>query len=368
MHNVTSCSPRRVMLLGNNEFSQEIGTALQQLGVELMVIEDSLPNSYEPGCDPQKLRLLIEQQHPEIIIPLHVNTASEVLLQVEQEQLIRIVPTARALHLTRSRQSLRRFVTEELELPTSRYSFAKSFNELQMKVSMGIGYPCVIKPNSFLGKTHSMARDSKELKIAWERETSMVYPDPGVVVESMLEVQLRVSLLTLRAQGVSGQIETFFCEPIGHFYQEERYLGSWQPQRLLPHVLQKAHNIAKIVTGALGGMGMFEVDLFIQGDRIWFNQISVFPTEKSLVTLVSQEHHVFELHSRALLGEPIVTTLHRAAASLALFGKESIQPRSETRLHLFHRPLNHCLGVLLATGTNTQEAQQRANLAVSQSQ
>jgi len=350
-----------VWLLG--AAGREMRAAWQQLGVAVLAHSQTLFET------PAELFAIIEKERPDIIVPITANPMiTDWLVAIERSQLARVVPTPQVIRLTHNRSSLREWVTKCLEIPTSRYAFARSFNELQMKIGIGIGYPCLVKPNSFVTKGQFLVTEPQEVKIAWEYAQSKI-PQELVMVESVVDFNLHISLLIVRAREASGTVATYFCEPIGHFHKEQDYLGSWQPQQMATGAWQKAHNIAKKLTDTLGGVGLFEVELFVKGDQVWFSKLSLYPTEKSLLTLVSQTHQVFELHARSILGLPVSPGFQKPSASIVIALHQPVDNVEslvfpETKIFWFDDLTR--LGLALATGRSTQEARQRATLAANQ--
>jgi phosphoribosylglycinamide formyltransferase 2 len=385
-----SSSATRVMLLGCGELGKEVIIALQRLGVEVIGV-DRYANA--PGqqvahrahvidmTDGAALRSLIEQERPHLVVPEIEAIATDTLTQIEAEGLAEVIPTARAAQLTMNREGIRRLVAEELELPTSKYAFADSLNQLKMAIDGGIGYPCLVKPvMSSSGKGQSMIDSPEEVAAAWDYAMSAGRVAGGrVIVESFIDFDFEITLLTVRARSAMGEVETYFCDPIGHVQKQGDYVESWQPQRMTPVALDKAQQIAAAVTGNLGGRGIFGVELFIKGDQVWFSEVSPRPHDTGMVTMASQSQNEFELHARAILGLPVDTRLRNPGASAVIYGgvdhtgiafeglEDALQvPHSEIRL--FGKPesfVKRRMGVALAGGDNTNEARERARKAAS---
>jgi phosphoribosylglycinamide formyltransferase 2 len=383
-------SATRVMLLGSGELGKEVIIALQRLGVEVIAV-DRYANA--PGhqvahrahvinmADGAALRALVEQEKPHIIVPEIEAIATDMLAEIEQAGLAVVIPSARAAQLTMNREGIRRLAAEELELLTSRYAFAESLNELGIWIDKGIGYPCIVKPvMSSSGKGQSTVNGPDELEAAWDAAMSGGRVKRGrVIVEQMIAFDFEITLLTVRARGADGEIETHFCAPIGHVQVQGDYVESWQPQAMTPAALKRAQEMAKAVTDNLGGLGLFGVELFIKGDEVWFSEVSPRPHDTGMVTMCSQRLSEFELHARAILGLPVDVTLREPGASAVIYGGmeemgiafEGIEkalsvPNSEIRL--FGKPESYQrrrMGVALATGGNTREARSRAKLAAS---
>lgn len=380
----------RVMLLGSGELGKEVIIALQRLGVEVIAV-DRYPNA--PGhqvahrahvidmADGAALRALVEQERPHIIVPEIEAIATDVLVQIEQQGLAEVIPTARAAQLTMNREGIRRLAAETLELPTSRYAFAESLNELKMAVDGGIGYPCIVKPvMSSSGKGQSTVNGPEDVASAWDYAMSGGRVNRGrVIVEEMIDFDFEITLLTVRALAEGGATETHFCEPIGHVQVKGDYVESWQPQPMSPQALKRAQQIAKAVTDNLGGRGIFGVELFVKGHQVWFSEVSPRPHDTGMVTMISQAQNEFELHARAILGLPVSTALHALGASAVIYGgmeekgiafegvDEALRvPQSELRL--FGKPesfMRRRMGVALANGATIDEARSRAKLAAS---
>ncbi len=385
-----SPSATRVMLLGAGELGKEVVIALQRLGVEVIAV-DRYANA--PGqqvahrahvinmADAAALRALIEQERPHYVVPEIEAIATDSLVQIEQDGLAQVIPTARAAQLTMNREGIRRLAAETLQIATSPYCFAESLAELQAAIDGRIGYPCIVKPvMSSSGKGQSKVDGPADVKTAWDYAASGGRVDKGkVIVEGFIDFEYEITLLTVRALGASGQVETHFCEPIGHVQVKGDYVESWQPQPMRAAALAQARDIAKRVTDNLGGRGLFGVELFVKGDQVWFSEVSPRPHDTGMVTMCTQAQNEFELHARAILGLPVDTGLRAPGASAVIYGgleAEGIAfegvaaallvPQSELRL--FGKPVSferRRMGVALANGQNTDEARTRAKLAAS---
>jgi phosphoribosylglycinamide formyltransferase 2 len=385
-----SLSATRVMLLGSGELGKEVIIALQRFGVEVIAV-DRYENA--PGhqvahrayvinmADGAALRALIEKEKPHLIVPEIEAIATDMLVQIEKEGGVRVIPTARATQLTMNREGIRRLAAEILWLPTSPYKFADSLDELRAAIDGGIGYPCIVKPvMSSSGKGQSKIDKAEEVQAAWDFAASGSRVNQGrVIVEGFIDFDYEITQLTVRAVGAKGEIETHFCEPIGHVQVNGDYVESWQPMAMTALALQRSRDIAKKVTDDLGGLGIFGVELFVKGDKVWFSEVSPRPHDTGMVTMCTQRLSEFELHARAILGLPVDTTLLKPGASAVIYGQldetgiafegvdEALRvPESEVRL--FGKPESfnkRRMGVALATGKNTDEARQRAKLAAS---
>ena len=385
-----SPSATRVMLLGAGELGKEVIIALQRLGVEVIAV-DRYPNA--PGhavahrahvldmTDGALLRELIALERPHWVVPEIEAIATETLRELEAEGLTKVIPTAEAAWLTMQREGIRRLAAEELGLPTSRYAFADSEAELAAAITGGIGLPCVIKPvMSSSGKGQSVVRTLDEVPAAWAAARTGGRVDRGrVIVEQWIRFDFEITLLTVRAPDVMGQIQTQFCEPIGHRQVDGDYVESWQPQPMSLRALERARQIALQVTDRLGGRGIFGVELFVRGDEVWFSEVSPRPHDTGLVTLASQAQSEFELHARAILGLPVDTRMQRPAASAVIYGGmaavgvafeglEQALAVPESDLRLFGKPNatpKRRMGVALARGDTIEQARERAREAAS---
>ncbi len=388
----TPLSPNatRVMLLGSGELGKEVIIALQRLGVEVIAV-DRYKNA--PGhqvahraytidmTDDKALRDLIALEKPHLIVPEIEALNTNTLADIEAAGIATVIPTVKAVQLTMNREGIRRLAAEELSLPTSPYAFARSEADLQAAIDAGIGYPCFIKPTmSSSGKGQSRITDASEVKTAWDYAATGGRVNLGVViVEGQIDFDYEITLLTVRAKNALGEIETYFCEPIGHVQEKGDYIESWQPQAMNTGALVESKRIAKAVTDSLGGLGLFGVELFIKGDKVWFSEVSPRPHDTGMVTMCSQRFSEFDLHARAILGLPVDVSLREAGASAVIYGQHASQnlifdgvdaalavPNSDIRL--FGKPesfVKRRMGVALATGKDITEARERAKLAAS---
>lgn len=392
MHIGTPLSPSatRIMLLGAGELGKEVIIALQRLGVEVIAVDryDGAPGHQVAHrsqtidmADGNVLARLIDSEKPHLVVPEIEAIATGTLVELEAAGLCRVVPTARAAHLTMNREGIRRLAAEELKLPTSPYAFADSLKELRVAVERegGIGYPCVVKPvMSSSGKGQSKIDSEEDLAGAWHYASTGGRVDKGrVIVEGFIDFDYEITLLTVRALNPEGRVETHFCEPIGHIQVKGDYVESWQPQPMSAAALARAREIAATVTGNLGGQGLFGVELFVKGDAVWFSEVSPRPHDTGMVTMISQRQNEFELHARAILGLPVDTALRNPGASAVIYGgREATGLRYEgvdealrvpgTDLRLFGKPAafqRRRMGVALAEGRDIDEARQRAKAA-----
>lgn len=378
-------SATRVLFLGSGELGKEVVISLQRLGVEVIAVDryDHAPamqvahRSYTIDMsDATALRQLIEEVKPHLIVPEIEAIATEVLLDIEQENIATVIPSAKAVNLTMNREGIRRLAAEELGLPTSIYRFADSLDSFRAACD-DIGYPNFVKPvMSSSGKGQSRVTSFEEVDAAWQYAMQGGRVNQGkVIIESQIDFDFEITLLTLRAKNpATGQIETHFCDAIGHRQDAGDYVESWQPQAMTDTALIESKRIADKVTTALGGCGVFGVELFIKGDQVWFSEVSPRPHDTGLVTLASQFQSEFELHARAILGLPVNTTRHSVAASAVIYaGQESDNltfsqleqalSDGDTDLRLFGKPEGFArrrMGVATARAQNVEDARKKA--------
>ncbi len=377
----TPLSPtaRKVLLLGSGELGKELVIELQRLGVEVIAV-DRYPNAPAMQVahrahvismlDPQALRRVVEQERPDLIVPEVEAIATATLLELEAEG-YRVIPTARAAHLTMNREGIRRLAAEELGLLTSPYRFAADEQEFRAAVAE-LGLPCVVKPvMSSSGKGQSIVRRDDELERAWRYAQEGGRAGGGkVIVEGFVEFDYEITLLTVRA--VDG---THFCAPIGHRQERGDYRESWQPQPMSEAALHEARRIAGAITEALGGYGLFGVECFVKGDTVYFSEVSPRPHDTGMVTLISQDLSEFALHARAILGLPIPNIRQRGPAASAVIlvegesqsvrfaGLDQALAAPDTQLRLFGKPEvkgERRMGVALALGDDLEQAKAKA--------
>ena len=329
----TPLSPHatKVMLLGSGELGKEVLIALQRLGVETIAVDryDHAPGQQVAHhartitmSDPAQLKALIEAERPLMVVPEIEAIATGMLEELEAAGVVRVIPTARAARLTMDREGIRRLAAETLGLPTSPYRFCDSLAELQAAIDDGIGYPCIVKPvMSSSGKGQSKLDGPPDVATAWDFAMAGGRVSHGrVIVEGFIAFDYEITLLTVRALGADGAVQTHFCDPIGHIQVSGDYVESWQPHAMRPAALQRAQEIAKAVTDNLGGQGLFGVELFVKGDDVWFSEVSPRPHDTGMVTLITQWQNEFELHARAILGLPVDTALKSPGASAVIYG------------------------------------------------
>jgi len=378
-----TASARRVMLLGSGELGKEVAIELQRFGCEVIAV-DRYPNAPAMQVahrshvinmlDGQALRRLIEQERPALVVPEIEAIATQTLLEMEQEGYV-VIPTARAARLTMDREGIRRLAAEELGLRTSPYRFAGDEASYRAAVAE-LGLPCVVKPvMSSSGKGQSVVRSAGDVGPAWQFAQSGGRAGGGrVIVEGFVPFDYEITLLTVRHGG-----QTSFCAPIGHLQVDGDYRESWQPQAMPAAALAESQRIADAVTTALGGNGLFGVELFVSGETIWFSEVSPRPHDTGLVTLVSQDLSEFALHARAILGLPIpaIRQLGSAASCALLVDGDSANvsfgnlgealAEPGTALRLFGKPEvrgHRRMGVALALGTDIDAARARARSMV----
>lgn len=375
----------KVLLLGSGELGKEVVISLQRLGVEVHAADryDHAPAMQVAHhahtinmADPNALKQLIAQVQPHLIVPEIEAIATEVLLDIEAQNVATVIPSAKAVNLTMNREGIRRLAAEELGLPTSAYRFADSLESFRAACD-DIGYPNFVKPvMSSSGKGQSRVKSFDEVDAAWNYAQTGGRVNQGtVIVESQIDFDFEITLLTVRSKHPeTGDIETSFCDPIGHRQDAGDYVESWQPQPMSSQALAEAKRIAHKVTRALGGCGIFGVELFVKGDQVWFSEVSPRPHDTGLVTLASQYQSEFELHARAILGLPVNTARHSVAASAVIYagvddhnlsfsGLNLALAHPDTDLRLFGKPegfKRRRMGVATARAETTEQARELA--------
>ena len=372
----------KVMLLGSGELGKEVVIELQRLGAETIAVDryanaPAMQVAHRSHVidmtDARALRALVEQERPHLLVPEIEALATDELVRIEADGLCTVIPTARAAHITMNRERIRVLAAEELRLPVSPYAFASSLEELQTACAR-IGFPCFVKPvMSSSGKGQSRLKSANDVAGAWEKALSAGrVREARVIVEGEIQFDFEITQLTVRAKD-----GTHFCEPIGHVQKDGDYVESWQPQAMSEASRKKSRDMAAAVTGALGGLGIFGVELFVKGDEVWFSEVSPRPHDTGLVTLVSQQLSEFALHARAILGLPVNVEMASPGASAVIYGgvdagamifegvAEALEiPGSELRL--FGKPqsfVKRRMGVALARGSDTDEARAKAKRA-----
>lgn len=379
-----SPSATKVMLCGAGELGKEVVIALQRLGVEVIAVDryDNAPamqvahRAYTVNMlDGESLRGIVEREQPDLIVPEIEAIATDTLAALEVEGFT-VVPTARATQLTMNREGIRKLAAEKLGLLTSPYRFADTEDECRAAMA-AIGLPCVVKPvMSSSGKGQSTAKSETEIAGVWQ------YSQDGgrtgksrVIVEGFVDFDYEITLLTVRHNDGAGGTATSFCAPIGHRQQDGDYRESWQPQAMSGAALKSAQDMAAKVTEALGGYGVFGVELFVKGDTVIFSEVSPRPHDTGLVTIISQNLSEFDLHARAILGLPIpAITQNGPGASAVIMGdgvsqnlrysgvdKALSEPGTDIRL--FGKPEidgTRRLGVCVARGVDIDDAKAKA--------
>lgn len=365
----------KVLMCGSGELGKEVIIELQRLGVEVIACDryDDAPamqvadRSYTLSMlDGRALREIVEKEKPDYIVPEIEAIATETLLELEAEGFT-VIPTAKAAQLTMNREGIRRLASEELGIATSKYQFADNRADFEEAISV-IGFPCVVKPiMSSSGKGQSLVKSSADIDIAWNHAQEGGRAGAGaVIVEGFVSFDYEITLLTIRhVQGTS------FCEPIGHRQKDGDYQESWQPQAMTPLALERSQRIATEITGALGGRGIFGVELFIKNEEVYFSEVSPRPHDTGLVTLISQDLSEFALHARAIIGLPIPNIhFHGASASAVIlaegkstqvsFGNlDKALEEPNTQLRLFGKPAvdgKRRMGVALARSEDVESA------------
>ena len=375
-----SSTATRVLFCGSGELGKEVVIELQRLGVEVIACDryENAPAMQVADrshtfsmLDGDELRRVVEAEKPHLIVPEIEAIATDTLVELESEG-FRVIPSARAAQLTMNREGIRRLAAEDLNLATSPYAFAADRAAFDAAIA-DIGIPCVVKPiMSSSGKGQSLVRSAADIDHAWEYAQAGGRAGAGkVIVEGFVDFDYEITLLTI--QHVGG---VSFCEPIGHRQEDGDYQESWQPQPMSDLALSRSRDIAERVTEALGGYGLFGVELFIKGDDVYFSEVSPRPHDTGMVTLISQDLSEFALHARAILGLPIPNIAFHgpSASSVILVEGESKETRfgnlgaalsaPDTSVKLFGKPEvagKRRMGVGLARGATVEEARAKAN-------
>ena len=373
-------SAKKVMLCGSGELGKEVVIELQRFGVEVIAL-DAYANApamqvadrshVVSMLDGAALREIILQEKPDLVVPEVEAIATDVLAELESEGQVTIIPTARATQLTMNREGIRRLAAEELGLKTSPYQFAETEEEFKNAVSE-IGIPCVVKPiMSSSGKGQSTIKKEEDIQAAWQYAQAGGRAGRGkVIVEGFVEFDYEITQLTVRHVG-----GTSFCDPIGHVQVDGDYRQSWQPQPMSDFAKEEARKYAETITTALGGYGIFGVELFIRGDEVLFSEVSPRPHDTGMVTMISQDLSQFALHARAILGLPIpsIRQFGPAASSVILvegnsqnvsFGNlNQALSEDDVQIRLFGKPEvkgQRRMGVTLARGDTIEQAKEKA--------
>lgn len=383
-----SGSATRIMLLGSGELGKEIIISFQRLGAEVIAVDRYLN---APGhqvahrshvvdmTDKEALKNIIDLENPHYIVPEIEAINTDLLAEVEAKGQSIIVPSVKAVQLTMDREGIRMLAAETLNIPTSTYIFARSVKELKEGILKKVGFPCFVKPTmSSSGKGQSKVMVESDIEAAWNYAASGGRVNQGVVIaEAMVEFDYEITLLTVRSKDSNGEIQTDFCEPIGHRQENGDYIESWQPQPMNIKALNQSKAISKKVTDSLGGLGLFGVELFVKGDNVWFSEISPRPHDTGMVTMATQKQSEFELHAKAILGLPVDTMLSNPGASAVIYGQhdaksiifEGVDEALSIKgvdVRLFGKPQSfkkRRMGVVLASSKNITLAREIANRA-----
>lgn len=377
-------SATKILLLGSGELGKEVAIEAMRLGAEVVAVDryENAPamqiahRSYAINMlDGKALRDVVEKEQPDMIVPEIEAIATDTLLELEKEG-VNVVPTAKATWLTMNREGIRRLAAEELGVPTSKYRFADTEEEYREAVAE-VGMPCVVKPvMSSSGKGQSTVKTEADVTNAWTYSQEGGRTGGGrIIIEGFVEFDYEITLLTVRHAG-----GTSFCEPIGHYQEDGDYRMSWQPQPMSAIALERAREIARTVTDALGGFGIFGVELFVKGDDVIFSEVSPRPHDTGLVTVISQNLSEFALHARAILGLPVPEIVQRGAAASSVVlvegngtgatfsGLDKALSEPETQLLLFGKAEvqgRRRLGVALALDEDIEQAKAKAKRASS---
>jgi phosphoribosylglycinamide formyltransferase 2 len=379
----------RVMLLGSGELGKEVVISLQRYGVEVIAVDRYADAPAQQVAhrahvidmtDSQQLIDLISKEKPHFIVPEIEAIATSVLAEVEATGSAVVIPNARAVQLTMNREGIRRLAAETLALPTSDYRFVDNLEDLR-NASSAVGFPCFVKPiMSSSGKGQSMLKGASDVEAAWSyaQEGGRVQ-GTRVIVEGRIDFDFEITLITVRSIDAEGQVQMAFCEPVGHLQRQGDYVESWQPQPMTEVALAEARRIAHAVVDNLGGSGVFGVELFVKGDKVWFSEVSPRPHDTGMVTMITQRQSEFELHTRAILGLPVSTELATPGASAVIYGGvdapavsfsglEQVLADPDVEIRLFGKPESFTrrrMGVALARAADPDLARRLARDATS---
>ena len=373
----------KILLLGSGELGKEFCIEALRLGIEVIAVDKY---QFAPAQqvaqryyvidmqNPKQIKNIVYREEPDFIVPEIEAIDTEVLLELEKEG-FNVIPSAKAVRYTMDRIGIRRLAAEELGLKTSKYRFASNLEDYKKAVEE-IGLPVVVKPvMSSSGKGQSIVKDKKDIEKAWYYAQENARGKGGkVIIEEFIDFDYEITLLTVRTKDQG----TLYCEPIGHIQVDGDYWESWQPHPISETALKKAKDIAKKITDALGGYGIFGCELFVKGDEVWFNEISPRPHDTGMTTMITQEMSEFEIHLRAILGLPVSTKMIvPAGASYCFHSKTNgVSPSYEnikealsipnTKIRIFGKPTTRPkrrMGVALAYGNTVEEAREKAKKA-----
>lgn len=380
-------SATKVLMLGSGELGKEVVISLMRLGVEVHAadryadapaMQVAHVSHVLDMTSADELNALINTVQPALVVPEIEAIATDALAAIEQNGTT-VIPTARATLLTMNRKGIRKLAAEELNLPTSPYQFADNFDDFKAACE-SIGFPCFVKPvMSSSGKGQSRLTSAADIETAWETAMNAGrVKQADVIIEGQIDFDFEITLLTCRAKNAStGELETHFCDPVGHRQQDGDYVESWQPQRMTDAALAEAQRLAKAVTDNIGGLGIFGVELFVKGDTVWFSEVSPRPHDTGLVTMATQFQSEFELHARAILGLPVDASRHSEGASAVIYGGvdaknlsyagvEQALTETGTDIRLFGKPesfVKRRMGVVTARAETTELAIAKAKVA-----
>ena len=383
----TTGNATKVLLLGGGEIGKELTISFQKLGLEVHAV-DKFPNApahqvaqfahVADATDPGQVRSLIQRVRPDFVVPEIETVATDALAEVAESKRVTVVPTARACDLSVGKESIRTIAHDELGLPTTAYCFASTREEYEAAFEK-LGYPCIVKPEvSTSGRGHTLVRGPEDIGDAWQqalRSTPGTRSSGQVVVERFVDFDYEVTILAVRSlDPETGELATWFCEPIGTRHSGGDLVECWQPMEMSERAMDNARSVAARITNELGGRGVYGVELFVAGDEVYFSSVSPRPADAGMLTLATQRFSEFDLHVRAVLGLPIDVTLTTPGASVVLHADDQSRSVSYTGLadalavseadvRLFGKSTSYDgrrMGLALATGETVETARQRA--------
>lgn len=377
----------RILLLGAGELGRGLAFSFQKLGLEVHAV-DRYPNAPASQVahfhyvadirDADAVLDLCEKIQPHFVAPEVETVAVDALSRIEEGTDIAVVPSARACELTQDRETIRDVACNELGLPTTAFRFANSEEELYEAVAE-LGLPCIVKPDvATSGKGHMLVRDREEIAEAWERVHRVGTEDRQVIAERVVDFDYEVTLLAVRSiDPATEKLATWFSQPIGHRHENGNFVESWQPMHMTEGALENARSVAARISNALGGRGVYGVELFVAGDDVYFSSVSPRPSDTAMLTEHTQRYSEFDLHARAILGYPIDVTMTSPGASVVLTAEQTLTDvsyagvghamgLSETDVRLFGKPdayPGRRMGLVTSTAESVDEARDRAALA-----